>query len=323
MNLSNWTVSQRMLLANGLVVAVGFVLLAATPVTVSSRIRTAELLILGIGAIAMLLANWLLVRKALEPLDQLAEEMDRVQLGKESPSFGADRTSIREVEAVHDAFTAMVSRLAEERRQTSRAVLAAQEGERLRVARELHDEVGQALIALLLKVERAAMGAPPELATQLEEIAADLHFDLDEVRRIARELRPEMLEDLGLVNALIALTAAAGAAGEPAVDRDLPAELPELSGEQELVVYRVAQEAVNNALRHAQASRIAVSLRAAPSELALVVSDDGQGIDPAASGGAGIQGMRERALLVGGALKVESLPGRGARVALELPVGGT
>lgn len=214
----------------------------------------------------------------------------------------------------------MMGRREAERLQTSRAVLAGQEGERLRVARELHDEVGQGLIAITLMAERAAAESPPEVAAQFTAIADKLLFYLDELRRIAHELRPETLDDLGLVNALNALCNGVGADRGVVVDRDLYGRFDGLSGEQELVLYRVAQEALANAARHADASRVSLRLAERRSELTLEVLDDGRGVATTSGDGVGIKGMRERARLVGGSFEIGPNPGSGTRVKLVVPL---
>lgn len=215
----------------------------------------------------------------------------------------------------------MLKRFAAERMQTVRTALAAQESERLRVARELHDEVGQGLIAVALLAERAAGEAPPGSRDQFEEIAERVHFYLDELRRIAHELRPEMLDDLGLLNALIALAADIGVAHGVAVERDLPQALPDLTQEQELVLYRIAQEGLANAAHHSGGSRIGVRLIEEPDALDLEVTDNGRGIGGADQGdGVGIKGMHERARLIGGTLHVGLAPSRGTRVHLRMPL---
>ena len=214
----------------------------------------------------------------------------------------------------------MMGRREAERLQTSRAVLAGQEGERLRVARELHDEVGQGLIAITLMAERAAAESPPEVAAQFTAIANKLLFYLDELRRIAHELRPETLDDLGLVNALNALCNGVGADRGVVVDRDLYGRFDGLSGEQELVLYRVAQEALANAARHADASRVSLRLAERRSELTLEVLDDGRGVATTSGDGVGIKGMRERARLVGGSFEIGPNPGSGTRVKLVVPL---
>lgn len=205
---------------------------------------------------------------------------------------------------------------------TARIALAAQEGERKRVARELHDEVGQGLVAIALMAERAAADPPRDGGATYAEIARRTHFYLDELRRIAHELRPEMLDDLGLIDALVALAASVGADHGLIVERELPREL-ELSGELELVVYRVAQEALANAARHARATRAWLTVAERDGVLVLEVGDDGHGIRAGFEPGVGIRGMRERARLAGAALEIGPGPGgRGTRVRLELPVAG-
>lgn len=320
MNRKPASISRRMLIANAAVLVLAFVLLAVTPVTISARISAAQLAILFAGGLAMLAINWALIRRAMAPLRRLSDQMEQIDLreGAVPPPVGGYQ--VREVEAVTRALSTMVDRLAAERLQTSRSVLAGQEGERLRVARELHDEVGQGLIAISLMAERAATGASPEVAEQFAEIAERLHFYLDELRRIAQELRPEMLDDLGLINALIALANAVGADRGLPVYRDLPVGLPELSDEHELVVYRIAQEALANAARHSAASQVSMRLAEEHGELMLEVLDDGCGVGAGNGDGIGIKGMRERARLVGGSLEIGPNGGSGTRVGLTVPL---
>lgn len=311
----------RALLTNAAVLALVLLLLVVTPVTVSARIQLTELGILLVGTLGMIAINWLLLRRAMAPLRRLSEQMERLDPREDPVGRKVDSSGIREIDAVTRAFAAMAERLARERRETARAVLAGQEGERLRVSRELHDEVGQSLIALTLQAERASESADPEAAEQFSSIANGLRFNLDELRRIAHELRPEMLDDLGLINALIALTHGVRAHGELIVDRDLPERLPPLPGESELVIYRVAQEALTNAARHSGASRVGLRLFQHDGQLVLAVRDDGRGLADSPAG-AGIQGMRERALLIGGRVELRSEPEGGTSVELAVPLGG-
>jgi two-component system sensor histidine kinase UhpB len=218
------------------------------------------------------------------------------------------------------SFNAMLDRLESARHEATRTALAAQEAERLRVARELHDEIGQTLTAVAIEAGSAAHG-DSELARALRNVADGVRESLEEVRRIARELRPEALDDLGLVNALIALSTRIGAQGGPRVRRDLQAELPPLSSDVELVIYRVAQESLTNALRHSGAREVTLSLTADAEEVTLAVTDDGKGLPTQLSrDGSGIAGMRERALLVGGMLSLASVTGQGTEVRLTIPI---
>ena len=183
----------------------------------------------------------------------------------------------REGAALVEAFNAMLDRLESARHQAARTSLAAQEAERLRVARELHDEIGQTLTAVVLQAERAAEGDPAVAQRELARVAEAVHDSLDEVRRIARELRPEALDDLGLVNALIALCSRVNAQDGPQIRRELDGNLPPLSPDIELVIYRVAQESLTNALRHAEATTATISLALESGGVDLTIEDDGNG----------------------------------------------
>jgi two-component system sensor histidine kinase UhpB len=212
----------------------------------------------------------------------------------------------------------MLDRLETERRESARVALAAQERERLRVARELHDEIGQSLTAATLSAERAAAGD----SAGLQSVADQIKASLDDVRRIARQLRPEALDDLGLHNALITLCSRMAAQGNLRIERRLEAGLPALAPDVELVVYRVAQESLTNVVRHASATRAMVSLEIEGPWMVLRVRDDGRGLPDRLPGGtAGMAGMRERALLVGGRLAITSTPGEGTEVELQVPLG--
>ena len=157
----------------------------------------------------------------------------------------------------------------------------------------------------------------------LGRLASSAHESLDEVRRLARELRPEALDDLGLGNALITLCRRMGTEGGVRVEHHLQPGMPALSPEAELVLYRVAQEAITNAVRHARASRIDLTLGRTADDVELTVADDGVGIpDTAELDTHGIAGMRERALLAGGRLTLSSGPQEGTRVCLLLPLVG-
>jgi two-component system, NarL family, sensor histidine kinase UhpB len=303
------------------VLVVALLLLTFSPITIDAPIETGQFLLLLAGFVAMLVLNVLLLRRVLSPLLKLTDLMSSIDPDRPGRRLtGVDPRS-SEGQALVDAFNAMLDRLESARRNAARTALAAQEGERLRVAQELHDEIGQTLTAVTIQAERAADGDPARAANALRRVADAVRDSLDEVRRIARELRPEALDDLGLVNALIALCSRVDAQGLQ-ISRALQGSLPPLAADVELVVYRVAQESLTNALRHAQAGSAAVSLTADAERLTLSVADDGRGM-PARlpPGTAGIAGMRERALLVGGRLSIESRPNQGTEVRLSVPVG--
>jgi two-component system, NarL family, sensor histidine kinase UhpB len=308
-------------LANGSVLLIALLLLTFSPITIDAPIEAGQFALLLAGFVVLVGVNLLLLRRVLSPLFKLTQVMSSVDPDRPGRRLSGIDPRSAEGQALADAFNAMLDRLESARREASRTALAAQEAERLRVARELHDEIGQSLTAVTIQAERAADGEPELAADALRRVADAVRDSLDEVRRIARELRPEALDDLGLVNALIALCTRIGAQGSLRVARDLQGKLPLLSPDVELVVYRIAQEGLTNALRHSDARSATVSLKADAETLTLRVVDDGKGMPAQPPGGtAGIAGMRERALLVGGRLSIQSRPDQGTEVRLTIPV---
>jgi two-component system sensor histidine kinase UhpB len=219
------------------------------------------------------------------------------------------------------SFNAMLDRLERERRDSARRELAAQERERARIARELHDEVGQNLTALAMLLTRLADDGDVAMSRRLLAARESTLGTVDDVRRIARQLRPDLLDELGLAAALATLCERMSENTGLRIDRDLPGSLPSRSPEVETVLYRVAQESLTNVARHAHAREAHVSLRVQDDGgLLLRVADDGIGLgDAAAAGRSGIRGMRERALLAGGELQIESGDRRGTIVTLRVP----
>jgi two-component system sensor histidine kinase UhpB len=306
----------RVFAGNAAVLGVAVLVLALTPARVTVPTRLDEAVVLVGGITALLLTNLVLLRHAFAPLARLTELMRRVEPldpGRRIPVYGDDA----EVVELTRAFNEMLDRLEAERRDSVRRSLQAQEGERRRVAQELHDEVGQLLTAIVLRLNRLERGAPLNLRAELAEAREDARASLEDVRRIAQRLRPEALEDLGLTSALEVLCDRVAERGGIDVRTRLDADLSHVTPEIELVVYRVAQEALTNALRHAEASEVLVELRCDAGALTLRVMDDGRGVDGAPPG-SGIQGMRERALLVNGRLAIRRLD-RGTEVRLRLP----
>ena len=230
------------------------------------------------------------------------------------------RTGDAEVVALAEAFNEMLDRLEGERRDSGRRALAAQEAERRRIARELHDEIGQLLTGLILRGETLARRAPEEVRADVIGLREGAREAAEEVRLIARRLRPEALDELGLQSALLALCTSVAESGDLEVQRRFARDLP-LTAEEELVIYRVAQESLTNVVRHARARRVTLTLEAdADRGVVLVVADDGVGVpDEAASDSSGIRGMRERALLVGAQLTVRAVEPHGTEVTLRLP----
>ncbi|GIH22077.1 sensor histidine kinase [Acrocarpospora phusangensis] len=305
----------RLFVLNGLVFTAGTLVLALSPATVSSPLLLTEVPVLTVGLALILAANALLLRSSLAPLDALATLMQRVDLlrtGDRIPENGnSDLTHL------FHTFNSMLDRLEAERSASSAYALAAQEGERQRIARELHDEIGQSLTVVLLGLKRAVDRAPGDLREELHAAQETVRASLDEVRQVARRLRPGVLEDLGLHSAMSALSSDFSQASGIAVTRRVDSELPALGADAELVLYRIAQESLTNVARHAQAKRVELSLTADSGEVTLRIRDDGRG--GVRQDGAGIRGMRERALLVRARLTIDSPPGGGTEVRLVIP----
>jgi signal transduction histidine kinase len=251
-------------------------------------------------------------------------------------AFGADDTNLLEAIGQQLGVAIENARLWDELREKERVrgqlleqVIGAQEEERKRVARELHDDTGQAITSLMVGLRAASENCEPTARNQfaaLREIAAQT---LESVKRMARELRPALLDDLGLAAALERYVSAYRAntglnADLQVAGFDGPERLPP---EVELTTYRIIQEALTNIVKHAQARNVSIVVERKPASLVAIVEDDGRGFDVRSvqaatqeEGRLGLHGMRERAQLIGGRLQLESTPGAGSSVFVEIPL---
>jgi signal transduction histidine kinase len=255
--------------------------------------------------------------------------VDEIRRGRRDIRLDAGALSDERFERLAATFNQMLDTLehdAHQLHQLSQAILQAQEDERQRVARELHDEAAQALTSLLVRLRLLERANNPEAARQhLQELRTLTMRALEDVRRIALELRPTILDDLGLAAALgwrVDEFNAAGAACATVQVVGIDGRLPRSI---ELTCYRVAQEALTNIARHAAAMCVQIILRQQDNRLALEIIDDGQGFDPMAieadrTRGLGLRGMRERLALVGGDLTIDSQPGRGTHLLAHMPL---
>src|ERR687885_438437 len=292
------------------------VVLIVTPVTISFPIAVVEAIGVLTGLVVTIAVNALLLRHAIAPLARLAQRMETVDLLRPGQRLQVLRDD--EIGSVVTTFNRMLDRLESERQESGRRVLAAQEAERIGIARDLHDEVGQVLTGVLLQLNSIAEAAP-EHEEALGEARQAVRRALDEVRRISRDLRPEMREHLGLVSALTELTSSFARVTGIAVERRFAPSLPNLPPEVELAIYRIAQESLTNIARHAQAQRVVIALEPARDSVVLRVADDGRGFAGAPTEHGGLRSMRERALLVDGALAIKRAPEGGVEVRLEVP----
>jgi two-component system sensor histidine kinase UhpB len=304
----------RLFVPNATVLATACVVLMVEP-------ANGRVVALTGGLAALLVVNLVLMRRTFAPLARLSAAMratDPLRPGQRVPAEGPRS----EVTVLAEAFNEMLERLEDERRESGRRALSAQESERRRLAGELHDELGQSLTALALQLNRVG-GRVPDGARPEVLAARDTALGLvDETRALARRLRPEGLDALGLAAALTNLVERLSAQTGLPIDRRLARDLPPLDPDAELVLYRVAQESLTNVVRHARASRAELTLATRDADVVLEVRDDGIGVDGHTAGrdGRGVLLMRERAMLVGGELQVGGRPGGpGTVVRLRVP----
>lgn len=281
------------------------------------------LVIVALAVVAAALAvNLVIVLRRFAPLEKLVEDMEKVDLSRPGPVVPESIDGVAETEEVARlelAFLRMMRRLEAERRRAGGAALRAQEQERARVARDLHDEVNQSLTGLLLRLEALREQAPPELARELGETKAVANQAMLELLSLARQLRPTALDDHGLLAAIAGQIEQLRSGGVEA-ELDAEGDFSDLPDDVQLVLYRVAQEALTNAARHSEAEQVLVRLRRDAGTVQLEVRDDGRGFAfEQSERGLGIAGMRERALAVDGELRIESRPDAGTTVWLAAP----
>jgi two-component system sensor histidine kinase UhpB len=316
------------------VLTVNTVVIVATVVaaiTVGARLNGDDpagprpLLLLAAAILVTILANNFVLRRRFAPLESLTRTMERVDLavpGTRAQPFDGESA---DVARLRETFNVMLARLETERVATASAVLRAQESERARLARDLHDEVNQALAAVSLRLAATAEGAPPEFAEELAETQRLATQAMHELLGLARELRPAALDDHGLVPALRTQVRMFGERWSMPAHFAADGTRPLLGEFEQLVAYRVVQEALSNVARHARASRVKVTVMGCNgSEVTVTVADDGDGFDTDRldGGRSGLAGMRERALLARARIDVRSAPGEGTTVQLTLPARG-
>ncbi|HZG50082.1 MAG TPA: sensor histidine kinase [Thermoleophilaceae bacterium] len=282
-------------------------------------------LILSLSIVLTLCVNLWMLQRRFRPLEHLIERIEGIDPAQPA-SFGLGAPEpVEEIDRLTTSFRRLLDRIEEERRRSGALAMRAQEEERRRLARDLHDEVNQALTAILLRLQALSQDAPPERAAELVELKRLVNQAMEELMTLARQLRPSALDDHGLVPALEAQLKRFGARTGVEVrlrtDGD-PNELPE---DVQTALYRITQEALTNAGRHAGATAVEVDVGFEDGRVDLRVRDDGAGFDPGALArserpgiGLGLGGMAERARLVGGELHVRSAPGWGTTVSMRL-----
>jgi len=316
---------RRVVVINAGVLVSAAILLAVSPATVSPSLQLAEAVVLAVGTVLMISVNLVLMWRVFGPLEQLTGLMRRVDPYAPGRRLELARADA-EVADLRDSFNAMLDRLEDERRHSGRRALAAQESERRRLARELHDEIGQTLTGVVLQLEAVQRMVPEAFQDAIGDAQEIARAGVEDMREIARGLRPQALDEFGLRSALVSLASQVSDHAGVRVRPQLAEKLPALAHEQDLAIYRVAQESLTNVARHADAGHVDLSLRCtARGEVQLRVRDDGRGIagDEANGAGTGLAGMRERALLIGGRLEIRAGKGGGTEVTLTVPAGGS
>jgi two-component system, NarL family, sensor histidine kinase UhpB len=279
-----------------------------------------QFLILALAIVLTLCVNLWMLQKRFGPLERLVERVEAIDPAAPE-TFELSEHPVEEIDRLSTSFRRLLQRIDEEQRRSGKLVLRAQEEERRRLARDLHDEVNQALTAILLRLEALGQDIQPAQAAEVSELKQLTGQAMDQLLRLARQLRPTALDDHGLAAAIDeqiqGFSARTGADAELRVNGE-PSKLDE---DTQTVVYRVAQEALANAARHSHAGQVSVELTASKAGAELHVRDDGTGFDPLAAhgGGLGLDGMAERARLAGGALDLRSSPGGGTELTLRVP----
>jgi len=289
---------------------------------------------LAAGLALSILLNALVLRAALGPLNRLQDVVRRV--GEGDLSVRAQPTPLADVEIARIAATLNVmldnvQSYENQVRNLSGALIRAQEDERQRIARELHDDTGQVLTLLLIRLKLLeSLPGAEAIQPQIEELRGLIASAIDQVRRLALNLRPPTIDQLGLIPALRSLVATFTESTGLHVTVELPREPITLARERTLAVYRVVQEALTNTAKHAGAQDISVVVRREGDWLVATIRDDGRGFtpetfagrhrQPLGGAGVGLFGMEERARLAGGSLALQSAPERGASVTLRVPL---
>ena len=303
-----------------MVVATVFAASAAASLDLEFHDQRAQFGLLAMSIVLVLLVNMLMLRRRFSPLDRLIEQIEQIDPADPAAFDGPEhREAVEEIDRLAASFRRLLKRIDSERRRSGRLVLRAQEEERRRLARDLHDEVNQALTAILLRLEALSHDVP-DAHDELLELKKLVNQAMAELLHLARQLRPTALDDHGLVPAIESqlrrFSAQTGVTAELRTEGDASA----LDSDKEIAVYRVAQEALSNVAQHAAARRVELDLSADKDGVELTIRDDGRGFDPdGATESLGLSGMSERARLLGGRLDVDSRPGGGTALTLQVP----
>jgi two-component system, NarL family, sensor histidine kinase UhpB len=307
------------------VVLVALTILAASAAAGLDSDQGWQLLVLVLAILLSFVVNLWMLQKRFAPLGSLIERIERIDPAQPT-TLELEGDAVEEIDRLAQSFKRLLEGIEAERRRRGQLVLRAQEEERGRLARDLHDEVNQALTAILLRLEALAHDAPSERTAEVAELKRLVNKAMEELLNLARQLRPSALDDHGLVPAIDAQLKRFASHTGVEIRLRSEGDPASLDDDVQTAIYRVAQEALANVGRHAGATCVEMELLANGSGVDLRVRDDGAGFDPSDPGddrdgdsGLGLRGMAERARLVGGELDVRSAPGGGTTVHLRIP----
>ena len=285
-------------------------------------------LILALAIILTLCVNLWMLQRRFAPLERLITRIEGIDPAEPSSHHLPGQDPVEEIDKLSRSFNGLLERIEEERRRSGTLAMRAQEEERRRLARDLHDEVNQALTAILLRLEALAQDSPAANIEEVNELKRLVNQAMEELLNLARQLRPTALDDHGLMPAVETQLKRFSARTGVEVTLNADGNADSLPEDVQTAVYRILQEALANVGRHAAATAVAVEIKADAEQLELHVRDDGAGFDPTAmAGGArnegpgaglGLNGMVERARLAGGELDLRSAPGSGTTVTLRI-----
>jgi two-component system, NarL family, sensor histidine kinase UhpB len=285
-------------------------------------------LILALAIVLTLCVNLWMLQRRFAPLERLIARIEKIDPAEPSSHQLGDHDPVEEIDKLSRSFNRLLERIEDERRRSGTLAMRAQEEERRRLARDLHDEVNQALTAILLRLEALALDSPPSRVEEVDELKRLVNKAMEELLNLARQLRPSALDDHGLMPAVETQLKRFSSRTGIEVSLETEGEPDTLPEDVQTAVYRILQEALANIGRHAGATAVAVELEVEPERLELHVRDDGAGFDPTTvargnngdgpGAGLGLSGMAERARLAGGELDVRSAPGGGTTVSLRI-----
>jgi len=321
---------QKIIIANTILIALGSIMGYYFEDRYFGRGQIGFVSLFIISSIALsVLINYILVKLAFRPLDDVTDAMKAIRAGHRGIRV-PEVTDDPQIEELSRSLNAMLNSMELQRKRAAASVIKAQEEERKRIARELHDETSQSLTSLIIGLRMVEEVLPEdniEVRQRLDSITDLAHQTLNEVHNMAIRLRPSVLDDLGLSAALRSYAKEFSQNTGIKVDLQLLAMSMRLPPEMETVLYRVIQEALTNVARHAEAENCRVTLRRKDHMIQGIIEDDGKGFDPEQvmlseekGRGLGLHGMKERIELVGGSLEFESRIKAGSTIFLEVPL---